>query len=74
MAKIKCDPRSINLTTLAAKIDCAEMLSVPEQSSSPKIRLLLLLLFKIHLSSDISTAKEDSPLKILSLFWIRLNK
>ena len=44
----------------------AETDSVPEQSSSPRIKLNSFDLFKISLSSNISTANEDNPAQILS--------
>ena len=39
------------------KILNAELFSVPEQSSSPKIKLFFVAYFKIILNSDISTSK-----------------
>ena len=45
---------------------------MPAHSSSPKTRLFSSARFRILLSSAISTAKDDSPLNILSLLLIRV--
>ena len=74
VAKINEVPRSSILITLAEKIDNAEMLSVPAHNSSPKTKLFLSARFRILRNSLISTAKDDSPLKILSLLLMRVNR
>ena len=63
---------SPNVFNPAATIDSAEIFSVPEHNSSPRTNDLSFARNKILLNSLISIAKEDCPLKILSLFNIRV--
>ena len=57
----------------ATKILIALCVSVPEHNSSPKIKLFSSVKRKIVRNSDISTAKVERPLNILSFPIIRVN-
>ena len=72
VAKIKLLPFLCKFCIPATKILTAEILSVPEHNSSPNTKLLSSANRKIVLSSDISTAKVERPLKILSFPKIRV--
>ena len=60
-----------NLLNPATNILNADSISVPEHNSSPNTKLPLSAIFIITRNSDISTAKVDSPLNILSFPRIR---
>lgn len=57
----------------AMKMLMADIFSVPEHSSSPRMRLLGPHILRMVLSSDISMAKVESPLKMSSRLTMRVN-